>query len=475
MSNPQVPTTIERLARWAGQVRVDDLPPMAIEQAKLLVLDTIGCGIAGWGEHAGHAVAAEVIARGGVGPCSIFGSPHRTGLTGAVLANGALVRVLDLNDYIIGEAAKGGDMGGHPSDNIPAAIAAGEVSGRSGLEVLASIVVGYEIYGRVKRAMERNGAWDGITASGLVVPAMIGRLIGLDEVQLAHAMALGLARSPTPAAVRSGRISAAKALTNALIAEQAALATSLAARGVTGPLDLFEEPAGVQALFPLTAALTRLDEPIGADAVILGAHVKAYPCLASGQAIVAAAIEMHARLGGDIARIARGRVVLADYPTIRRQQADPGRIDPQSREAADHSFPFLAAVTLIDGTFGLAQLEDERWNDPAVRALMARLEIGNDPGWAARAPESFPARIEVVTVDGQTDRDRMRVPAGLLARPHRRCRRGREVRGGDGGAHRGRPAAPHRRRRDGARSSPDLAALSACLAAPGGKPWRVSA
>ena len=63
---------------------------------------------------------------------------------------------------------------------------------------------------------------------------------------------------------------------------------------------------------------------------------------------------------------------------MRRQLADPGRIAPQSREAADHSLHFLIAVALIDGTFGLRQFDNERWNDPKVRALMARLEMTTD-------------------------------------------------------------------------------------------------
>ena len=70
--------------------------------------------------------------------------------------------------------------------------------------------------------------------------------------------------------------------------------------------------------------------------------------------------------------------MFADLPVVRRQLADPGRITPRSREAADHSLHFLIAVTLIDGTFGLAQFDGERWNDPKVRALMARLEMTTD-------------------------------------------------------------------------------------------------
>ena len=79
----------------------------------------------------------------------------------------------------------------------------------------------------------------------------------------------------------------------------------------------------------------------------------------------------------------------------------PRPLDPKSREAADHSFNFLAAVSLIDGAFGLAQFDGERWNDGQVRALMAKLEIVNDASWNARAPDSYPCSLMVRTRDGQ--------------------------------------------------------------------------
>jgi 2-methylcitrate dehydratase len=92
---------------------------------------------------------------------------------------------------------------------------------------------------------------------------------------------------------------------------------------------------------------------------------------------------------------------MADMPFLRRQKDDPGRIDPTSREAADHSFNFLAAVSLLDGTFGLAQFENARWNDPKVRAVMARLEMAVDAELNARAPGSFPCRMEATCDDGR--------------------------------------------------------------------------
>ncbi len=391
------PGNVERLADWALAVRAQDLPDATLHQAKLLLLDTIGCGYAALGEATAHAVIATMAEAGGTPQCTVIGSKTKTNAAAAVLLNGALVRILDLNDYV---NTKSGQIGGHPSDNIPVALAAGELAGAAGRDVLAAIVVGYEIYGRFKEAMARDGDWDGIVVSGFASPAMAARLMGLDRLTLANALALSGARAPTPLVVRHGAISAAKSVANALVAQNGMQSTILAKHGVTGPLDLFENPHGLRAMFPgLGGAVTA--PLVAADCYLMGCHVKAYPCLATGQSIVHAGLDMHRQVGGDAGRLARITVAIADTPSLARQKDDPGRIDPTSREAADHSFNFLAAAAIVDGAFGLAQFDNERWNDAAIRAVMGRLEIVCDNTLNPRSPGGFPCRMTAKGADGK--------------------------------------------------------------------------
>jgi 2-methylcitrate dehydratase len=392
------PGTIEKLAHWILARRPEEIPAAAIKQAKLLLLDAIGCGYAALNEMAAKAVLATLDDVGGAPVCSVIGSARKTSAPNAVLVNGALIRILDLNDYV--SNLKGG-IGGHPSDNIPVALAAGEASSATGHEVIAAIVLGYEIFGRAKDLIARDSGWDGVTISGLVAPSMAGRIMGLDATHMAHALALGLARSPTPLAVRHGAISAAKSFANALVAQNGMQATLLARHGVTGPLDLFENPVGLASVFSQSDAVAALTAPLPADGYIMRANIKAYPCLATGQAIVAAGIALHQKIKGEVDRLRHIRVAMADMPFLRRQKDDPGRINPSSREAADHSFNFLAAVSLIDGDFGLAQFDNERWNDPKVRAMMAKLEIVVDPELNRRSPGAFPCAMTARDADGR--------------------------------------------------------------------------
>jgi 2-methylcitrate dehydratase len=404
----QGPGTVEKLADWSLAVRTEEIPQATLHQAKLLLLDTIGCGYAALDEVTSRAVIATMAETGGAPQCTVIGGPTRTSAPGAVLLNGALIRILDLNDYA---NTRSGQIGGHPSDNIPVALAAGELAGVSGRDVLAAIVVGYEIYGRLKEAMADASDWDGIMVSGFAAPAMAARLMGLDRGALANALALSGTRAPTPLAVRHGAISAAKSVANALVAQNGMQAAILAKHGMTGPLDLFENPHGLGSLFPtLDGSLTA---PLATDCHLMGCHVKAYPCLATGQSIVHAGLDIHRQVGGDIGRLRQVTVAIADTPSLRRQKDDPGRIDPTSREAADHSFNFLAAVALVDGKFGLAQFDKERWNDATVRGVMGRLEIVCDQTLNARSPGGFPCAIRARGADGTDYRAEVLDPPGF--------------------------------------------------------------
>jgi len=404
--------SVRTLTRMLCAVSDDVFSPAAMRQAQLLLLDTIGCGIAGAGEPVARAVADVALQGGGKAECVVIGQAQKAGMLSAVLANGAAVRVLDLNDYLVGDSKGQPETAGHPSDNIPVALAAGEARGCSGAAILESIVIGYELYARAQRLISQGGAWDAVTVSGLVAASMGGRLLRLDEDRLAHALALGLVRSATPAVVRSGHISAAKSIANALVAQAGTQAALLAERGITGPLPILDHARGLRDVF-CDADITHLTAPIGANSAILRAHVKAYPCINTGQSAVAAALKLRAMMKDRIEDIAGIDLVMADYAVIKRHQEDPGRLRPNSREAADHSFPFLVAVTLLDGAFGLAQFEGKRWQDSRVKMLMEKIAMSRDAGWNARAPGAFPCRLRARFPDGQQFEAEIDYPPGF--------------------------------------------------------------
>jgi 2-methylcitrate dehydratase len=387
--------TIQKLAR----VILDAPPPSlaATKHAKLLLLDAIGCGLLGAQEAVSRAVATTCTQSG---ECLVFGHGRKASLLDAVFMNGVSVRALDFNDYLVNIVDGEPETGGHPSDNIPVALAVGSVYGRSGAEILATIVRGYELYARLQAMMDREGAWDNVSVSGVVAPAMAGILVGLDETQMAHALALGLSRAAMPAIVRREKLSSAKTLANALIAQAGVHAALLAEAGVTGPLSILDDALGLRHLFARYDP-GRLTQPMPDDGAIMHARIKMYPCVNTGQGVIEAAVRLHAQVTDGPFSLSKIELVMPDYKIIARQQTDPHRRRPTTRETADHSFPFLAAVSLIDGAFGLRQFENDRWRDAHVLSLMEKIEMRRDSGMNGQEPYPFPCTIRATGQDGR--------------------------------------------------------------------------
>ena len=89
------PSSIAALARWINSIDAQSIPPRVLEQAKLIVLDSIGCAILGRGEETSHSLLAMTSGLGGAESCTIVGAARRTSPLNAILANGGLVRVLE--------------------------------------------------------------------------------------------------------------------------------------------------------------------------------------------------------------------------------------------------------------------------------------------------------------------------------------------------------------------------------------------
>lgn len=377
------------LARWCLARRGAEIDTEIAAQAKLLILDAVGCALAASRDAAAGQATVRVVARSGGAPeCTVIGMEERTSLTNAVLANGHLVRALDLNDFYAGPG-----LLGHPSDNIPVALAVAEQADASGQAVLGSVVMGYELYCRLLDLMDPTGRWDHVTATGLAAPAMAGVLLGLSEDHLANALALGLLWAPTLAAVRSGQLSAAKGLANAVVAQLGVQATLLAANGISGPSEIMESAAGLRALLPAKAPLDRLMRSEEARPRLMEASLKPYPCIGTAQSVVAAALLARERLRGAVLDLSRIEIQACDAPLVRLHIGDTARQRPSTRETADHSLHYLVAVALLEGEVTPRQLDDRRWEDPRVVALMRRVEVRVASDLGPGGPQDLACRL----------------------------------------------------------------------------------
>jgi len=400
-------TLVQQIAANVLGVSATTIPAEVVEHTKALILDSIGCALAAADESV-FARASQVLAQlGGSADCTVIGSSRRVNLPQAVLLNGILIRALDLNDAYIGP----GQMG-HPSDNIAVALSVGEKFRASGLNVIASVALGYEIYCRIQDIVPVRGTWDHTTASALAAPLIAGRLIGLNAEQLAHAAALSATHGNTLAVVRTGQLANSKASANALVASQAALCSLFAAEGMTGSLGVIEHPRGLSTGMLAGAKLDLLAQRIGEQYRIMNSAIKAYPCIGTAQTMVAGVLQARAGIADPAREVERIEVAMADIPIVSTQVADEQRRYPASRESADHSFYYLAAAALSDGEISEAQFAPGRWLQAEMTETMARVSIRTDASLNKHTPGSYPAVVKLILQSGESREVEVIFPKG---------------------------------------------------------------
>ena len=96
---------------------------------------------------------------------------------------------------------------------------------------------------------------------------------------------------------------------------------------------------------------------------------------------------------------------------------EPEKWRPTTREAADHSLPYIIAAVLIDRGFSDEIFSDERLRDPRIRQLIDKIEVKEDVELTRRGPECLPCRMEIKTRSGERKVAQTDYPRGHYKNP----------------------------------------------------------
>jgi len=398
--------TTERLADYALSVSYDEMADDVVADAKLRILDTLGC-IAGAADHPVSKAACRLAARYSMEtPATIFATGIKTAPEMAAFANSVMLRVLDLSDaYRV-------KSGGHPSDLMGASFAAAEIAGATGKELIAAIALGYEVYCSFTEAVEINTqGWDqpiyGIVGSTLSA----GKLLGLDQEQLTHAIALALVPNMATFQTREGELSAWKGCAGANAARNGLFAALLAKDGFTGP----EKP--VEGKYGLWDVIGEFQWPLvpgEAPYRIAITNLKAFPICYQGQTAVWTALGMRDRFAVD----AIEKIHIDTYlKAFTMMGSNPNRWTPKTRETADHSMPYVIGTAFLHGDVGEAAFTDEALQSPDINALMPRITVAEDPALTEAHPDQVPCRMTVTLKDGSEHMHELPYPKGHAKSP----------------------------------------------------------
>lgn len=236
----------QQLAEFATALTYDDLPPDVPRRARDLAIDFIGSIVRAGAEADSTPSLLRMAASLGLdspGQSTVFGLNKRYAPATAALFNGMLGHSLDFDDTH-------SDSSTHPSAPIvPAALAAAEMTGASGRDLLTAIVAGYEVMLRVANALDptahyARGFHPTATTDVFGAAAAAGWIFGLDAGKMASAF--GVAGSQAAGSLQflvngawNKRYQVGAAAMNGLIA------ASLARAGFLGASEAIEGKHGL--------------------------------------------------------------------------------------------------------------------------------------------------------------------------------------------------------------------------------------
>jgi len=391
-----------RLVSWAAGTTFDDLPDNVVHAARRSILDSLGVTVGGSSSEPAAILLDLADGLGGTPVATIVGSRRRSDVLTAALVNGVMAHVLDFDDTLLPTRI-------HASAPLlPGLLAVGEGRGTAFRDVLAAFAVGLELQSRLASAMYPDYADRGWHGTGVVGPvavaAAVGRLLGLDEGRLAHAVGLGATQGAGITAVFG---SMAKSLNLARAGSSGVHCALLAERGFTS------NPAGLD---PAAKWFARYSDVLDED-LLLGDLGERWALPVNGFKPYACGLVAHAAIDG-VRQLRDDTGLAAEEIAVLHLRVPPeslvlmGNLSPTTELEAKFSVAYAAAAAYIDGSAGPATFGEERVNDPRYRALLSRVVLEGDAG--VRQDE---AAVTLTTTSGATHRAHVEHALGTQENP----------------------------------------------------------
>jgi 2-methylcitrate dehydratase PrpD len=352
------------LARFALETDGATLSADVVRAVKRAFLDSIGVTVAGATHPAARIVVDTTTSLVPTGDTTIVGFPGRTDVVSATLANGVMAHVLDWDDVLLPMRLRAS------ATLVPALLATGETALRDrDVDLIGAYGVGFEIQARLASAIspempERGWHGTGIVG-GIGVAAAVGRLLGLDEEQMAHAM--GIAGTAAQGLVATfGSMS--KALNLGRAGAAGVQSAHLAARGFTSHPDLIGS-GGFLAMYDDRPRLDELLDDLGSRWAVVDNRYKPYPCGVVAHAAIDAMVDLRSQAppGEPLAAVR-----LTVSPETVRLMGNP---EPRTGLEAKFSVRYTTAAAWTDGQILPSTFDDAAVADGRYATAMAAVTV----------------------------------------------------------------------------------------------------
>lgn len=402
-------TLAQRLAEFVVETKYEDLPLRVVHESKRVLLDSIGCAVAGMSAEKGRLSAALARRLGGPPESSILGTGEKVSCVAAAFANGELINALDF-DAILAPAI-------HVSPFVlPPALALGESRRTSGRDLIVASVLGHELSARVASALSTNRtimaegpergkvlwpAVHGYSANAFGSAASAGKILNLDAERMASALGIAGYLAPMQTGSQwhhSGTDALLKYTSAGWIAEEGVTAALLADTGYTGDVSVLD---GDHSFWRFSGSESWMPEKIsrnlGQRWHILDMRYKVYPCCGIIQGPLecfTAILDENSLAPQEIEEVKVWLDPLSEEPLWHSRQI-------QNEVQAQFSVSYVMAVAAHGLELGPEWQDPSTRKSPAVRGFMDKITFASHPDYGRAALEDHNARMAKVEVQAR--------------------------------------------------------------------------
>ena len=398
-----------QLSDFSAEIRIERLPGDVVDRARFLVLDLVGNIVrARHDAESTSSFLAAVRAMGmAAGNSGVFGDAARYTPAGAAFLNGALAHSLDFDDtHAAGSLHPGAPV-------IPAALAAGEMVGASGADVLAAIIAGYEVTCRVALALPAGEHYDRgyhptATCGAFGAAAAAARVFGLDSAGVAGALGTVLSQAAGSLQFLANgawtkRFQVGWAATNGL------MAATLVREGFKGASEALEGKHGFMRAYAPNPNPERAVQDLGRVFELMNTAVKPYPSCRYGHAGIDAALALRAANDIKPQDVTAVRLGLPKAGMLLVGEPAAKKVDPQNVVDGQFSGPFVISAALATGKMGWDSYS--LLQDPTIRTLLPKVTCAFDPEIEAEFPANMSGKL-TIEAGGKRFQQKVVVPKG---------------------------------------------------------------
>ena len=381
------------LTDYAARFSYASLPQAAVDEAKTIVLDTLGALLLGSSPQYGATWLTGDLARrtGGAAESTVIGRDFKAPCEAAALANGTAGYAADIEGASVARQHV-------PAVLVPAALAVGEREHADGKAFIAALALGYEICSRASEACRTEHSYPhsfhpSATFGYFGAAATAGHLLRLEQKQFANALGIAGTNASGLMTWVDDPTEHSRPLGIGMAARGGVTAALLAQLGVGGPPAIFDP--GKYNIYDAYAGemhLERLTAGLGESLWITQTSgYKRHPCCGdthTGLDALLQIIEEHRITADEIASI------------VHKVKADRAPVI-DNNPLKSHCAQYVLPVAAVRGKIEPGDILEDRRSDPRIRDLASRTRLVGDPAmdaWPAQAP----AVVEVTTRDGRT-------------------------------------------------------------------------